>query len=342
MNVIVMIPSYNPDEMLLSVVESIRSEGFTRFLIINDGSRTDCLNVFDKLEKSGCTVIHHAVNLGKGRALKTGFNYALKYMADAAGVVTCDADGQHDTSAIKAVAQTMLDNPDKIVLGVRKFFEAKVPFVNLFGNTATRLAFMLLTGLAYGDTQCGLRAFPMSTLPGMMAVVGERFEFENVMLLALREQGQGYIEVPMRAAYETVQHGKMSHFNKLLDPIRIYKKLLGFASVPMFCGILASVVFMIVVPYVSQAWFVPLAGLSALAGLLMLWLLSPARHPAASSVLAVGFSALCAGFMWLLNTVCGIPPIGAWWLAAIPVGPLAYALWLHARYGRKPRRIKKL
>ncbi len=342
MNVVIMIPSLNPDQMLLHVVESIRNEGFERFLIINDGSKPDCLAVFDELERCGCTVIHHAINLGKGRALKTGFNYTLKYMADAAGVITCDADGQHEPSAIRMVAETMLSHPNHVVLGVRKFFEAKVPALNLFGNTITRLAFVLLTGLAFGDTQCGLRAFPMKTLPALMETVGERFEYENVMLLDFRTKHINYIEVPMRAVYETVQHGKISHFNKLLDPIRIYKKLLGFAVSPIVCGLLASVLFMILVPYASGVSAVTwIAGVSALVGLLALWLVSPSRRAAVPAVMAIGFTALCAGLVWLLHGLLGLPPIGAWWLMAIPVGPLAYASWLHARYGRKPTRIKK-
>lgn len=341
MNVVIMIPSLNPDSMLLHVVESIRKEGFTRFLIINDGSKADCLPVFDELEKSGCTVIHHAVNLGKGRALKSGFNHVMKYMADAAGVITCDADGQHEPSAIRHVTETMLANPGKVVLGVRKFFEAKVPALNLFGNTVTRLAFLLLTGLSFGDTQCGLRAFPMKVLPDMMDVIGERFDYENVMLLDFRKKHIEYAEVPMRAVYETVQHGKISHFNKLLDPIRIYKKLLGFAAVPIFCGFLASALFMILAPYqVGTVAVTLVAGLTALAGLLALWLLSPARRAFASAAMAIGISALCAGLVWLLHGMLGLPPIGAWWLMAVPVGPLAYSLWLHARHGRKPTRTK--
>jgi glycosyltransferase involved in cell wall biosynthesis len=341
MNVVIMIPSLNPDEMLLSVVKTIREAGFDRFLIINDGSRNEFLPIFDELEHQGCAVIHHAVNLGKGRALKTGFNYVMKYMPDVAGVVTCDADGQHEPSAIKNVAEVMLANPGKVVLGVRKFFEAKVPLANLFGNTITRVVFTLLTGLTYGDTQCGLRAFPMTSLPNMMAVAGERFEYENVMLLAFRETKQDYIEVPMRAVYETVQNGRLSHFNKLLDPIRIYKKLFGFAAVPIFCGLLASIVYMITVPYLVSTFLVPMAGISALIGLLALWLLSPAKHASAAAAISVGITALQAGILWLLVSVLSLPAIGAWWLSAIVVGPLSYSLWLAARYGKKPTRTKK-
>jgi glycosyltransferase involved in cell wall biosynthesis len=339
MNVIVMIPSLNPGDMLLQVVESIRAQGFSRILIINDGSNEEHLRVFKRLEESGCAVIHHAVNLGKGRALKTGFNHVMKYMADACGVVTCDADGQHEPADIKAVAQAMLDNPGKVVLGARKFFEANVPLPNLMGNTITRLAFLLLTGLSYGDTQCGLRAFPLSVLPDMMKVEGERFEYENVMLLAFRKNRQDYIEVPMRAAYETVEHGKISHFNRLLDPIRIYRKIFGFAAAPAFSGLLASAAYMIAEPYLRQDWIVPTAALCAAAGMLLLWLLSPARAVRALAE-TLCITALTAGLMWLLLLVPGIMPLGAWWLTALLCAPIAYNLWLIAKYGKRPIRNK--
>jgi glycosyltransferase involved in cell wall biosynthesis len=339
MNVIVMIPSLNPGEMLEKVVENIRAQGFSRFLIVNDGSDAGHMPVFDRLEKAGCAVVHHAMNLGKGRALKTGFNHAMKYMADAAGVVTCDADGQHDPEAIKAVAQTMLGNPGKIVLGVRKFFEAKVPLPNLFGNTITRLAFLLLTGLAYGDTQCGLRAFPISALPRMMEVAGERFDYENVMLLDFRKNRQDYIEVPMRASYETVQDGKISHFNRLLDPIRIYRKIFGFAAAPIFSGVAASVAYMLAVPWFSPGWAVPAAALCALGGMLTLWLLSALR-PLRALAAAVAAVALEVDLLWLLLLVPGLSPAGAWWLSALVCGPIVYNIWLFAKYGKRPVRIK--
>jgi glycosyltransferase involved in cell wall biosynthesis len=339
MNVVVMIPSLNPGGMLEKVVENIRAQGFTRFLLINDGSDAEHMQAFERLEKAGCAVVHHAVNLGKGRALKTGFNHVMKYMPDADGVVTCDADGQHDPEAIRAVAQAMLGRPGCVVLGVRKFFEAKVPLPNLMGNTITRLAFLFVTGLAYGDTQCGLRAFPMGALPRMMAVEGERFDFENVMLLDFRESRQDYVEVPMRASYETVQDGRVSHFDRVFDSVRIYKKILGFAVAPILAGLLASAAYMYAVPWLAPGWSVPIAALCALGGMLLLWLLSPAR-PVRAMLATIGAVALAAGLMSLLLLVPGISPAGAWWLMALVCGPIAYNLWLAAKYGKKPNRIK--
>lgn len=339
MNVVVMIPSLNPGGMLEKVVEDIRAAGFTRFLLIDDGSDAEHAQAFERLEKAGCAVARHAVNLGKGRALKTGFNYVMKHMSDADGVVTCDADGQHDPEAIQAVAQAMLDRPGCVVLGVRKFFEAKVPLPNLLGNTITRLAFLLVTGLAFGDTQCGLRAFPMRALPRMMMVEGERFDFENVMLLDFRKSRQDYAEVPMRASYETVQDGRISHFDRVLDSVRIYKKILGFSAAPIFAGLLASAAYMYAVPWLGPGWPVPAATLCALGGMLLLWLLSPAR-PLRAVLATTGAVALAAGLMCLLLCVPGIAPAGAWWLMALVCGPFVYTMWLAAKYGKKPCRIK--
>jgi len=40
-------------------------------------------------------VVEHTINLGKGAALKTGIDYALRTFRSGLGVVTADADGQH-------------------------------------------------------------------------------------------------------------------------------------------------------------------------------------------------------------------------------------------------------
>jgi len=56
-------------------------------------------------------LVHHAVNLGKGAALKTGMNYALVHFPNCCGVVTADADGQHHPEDIVRVAQRLRSIP---------------------------------------------------------------------------------------------------------------------------------------------------------------------------------------------------------------------------------------
>lgn len=73
MNVCALIPSYNPDERLISTVEDLRMSGFRHIIVVDDGSRPDCRPYFDELMPLGCEIIHLPHNSGKGEALKRGF-----------------------------------------------------------------------------------------------------------------------------------------------------------------------------------------------------------------------------------------------------------------------------
>ena len=91
-----LIPAYQPSSELIKVVQELRSLTAAPLIIVNDGSGSDCLPVFEALSKmENVQVLTHAVNLGKGAALKTGFNHALVAYKELIGVVTVDADGQH-------------------------------------------------------------------------------------------------------------------------------------------------------------------------------------------------------------------------------------------------------
>ena len=80
------IPAYNPDEHLIEVIRQIREKSKYRIFVIDDGSRENTQHIFDTIEKefhnSGLTLLRHAVNLGKGAALKTVFNYILVGKSD--------------------------------------------------------------------------------------------------------------------------------------------------------------------------------------------------------------------------------------------------------------------
>jgi glycosyltransferase involved in cell wall biosynthesis len=64
-------------------------------------------------------VLRYAVNLGKGRALKTGINHFLSELRDMEGLVTAGADGQHKPDDMVRVAQTLLETRGRVVCGLR-------------------------------------------------------------------------------------------------------------------------------------------------------------------------------------------------------------------------------
>ncbi len=225
MDVTVVIPSLDPDEKLLKVVDGLVDAGFTDILLVDDGSDDAHSAPFAAAaQRPGVTVLHHPVNYGKGRALKTAFSHILEHCPHSRGVVTVDGDGQHTTADIVSLAQAVCADGERVYLGARDFNRPDVPLRSRFGNKTTSLVFRLLCGLTIRDTQTGLRAIPRQYLPAMLEVEGERFEYETNMLLAFRRQQIPFGELPIRTVY--INENETSHFRPVRDSIRIYRLIL--------------------------------------------------------------------------------------------------------------------
>ena len=121
-DVTIVLPSLDPDERFLQVVQGLVRAGFADILIVNDGSSPDRLTWFEQAAAyPACTVLTHEGNKGKGRALKTAFSYICQNRPHSLGAVTIDGDGQHLLKDIIACAQAMLEHPNKVILGCRDF-----------------------------------------------------------------------------------------------------------------------------------------------------------------------------------------------------------------------------
>ena len=225
-DITVVLPSLNPDEKFLRVVTELADAGFTDILIVNDGSDPDRLVWFEKAAAMpGCTVLTHTVNRGKGRALKTAFEYLLAHRPHSRGAVTIDGDGQHRTKDIIACARTMLEHPDQVILGCRDFNAPQVPPKSRSGNKFTSALFRIGCGIRLSDTQTGLRAIPRDVVEKIVTVYGDRFEYETNMLLAFKDKGIDFDEVKIRTVY--IEENKSSHFRVIHDSWRIYKLILA-------------------------------------------------------------------------------------------------------------------
>lgn len=235
-NVPVLIPTYNPTERIIEVVRSLISAGFERLIIVDDGSRPECSPIFAALaEMPQCTLLHHDVNRGKGRGLKTGFAYILEHMPECCGVVTTDDDGQHSPEDILRCAEKM-EQSGRAVLGARDFTGDDVPPRSRFGNNCTRFVFRALCGIRITDTQTGLRALPISYLPALAKLSGERFEYETNMLLEMKRLGLPFDEVRIQTIYNDKNSG--SHFHPLRDSIKIYVVIFRFMLSSGICSLI--------------------------------------------------------------------------------------------------------
>ena len=145
----IIIPSYEPDEKLIALLETLKKSDIKEVIVIDDGSvGEEYQSLFRKAEREyNCQVLHHAVNLGKGRALKTAFNYCLNTYPELLGVITIDSDGQHRVEDMFACMEKLRENPEALILGCRDFDTTGVPLRSSFGNKMTSKVFKYLVGV---------------------------------------------------------------------------------------------------------------------------------------------------------------------------------------------------
>lgn len=242
MATVALIPSYQPDERLIALVEDLNSR-CVACVVVDDGSGPAYRRVFDAASHVA-TVIGYERNHGKGHALKYGLDCISRNYPDDTVVVTVDADGQHSPSdVLRCATRARGVGGSTLVLGCRCFSGADVPLRSSVGNLVTRGAFRLASGVRVSDTQTGLRAFTVRLIPFLQSVTGERYEYETNVLLACPDRGVGFAEVPIRTIY--LDHNASSHFRPVRDSLRIYRGILFFAA-SSFAGFLADYVLFLI------------------------------------------------------------------------------------------------
>ena len=264
----IIIPAYEPDQRLLSLLHEFEKYGIGPVILVNDGSGDTYQSIFDEAEKlitaNGGCVLTHPCNMGKGRALKTAFSYVLEKYPAAIGAVTADSDGQHSAECIKKVADALEEHPNHLILGVRELHGTDIPWKSRLGNTITEKVFAYAAGTHITDTQTGLRGIPAAFMRELGAVKGDRFEFEMQMLLECAGKYE-ITEIPIKTIYDSKENHQ-THFKPVRDSIRIYRILSGkfiryILSAVSSCAIDLSLftVFCIWLKPLQPQWYVAMA-----------------------------------------------------------------------------------
>lgn len=234
---VVVIPAYQPCERLLDVLRALELP----VVVVDDGSGDSYSHVFELAAEMGhVEVVAHAVNLGKGAALRTGLNHALCRYRRAVGVVTADADGQHTPADIARVAEALEAAPGELVLGVRGLGK-NTPLRSRVGNSLTRVVFRALQGKALRDTQTGLRGVPRALAETMLGATTSGYEFELDMLIVAKQLCVPVREVDIATLY--IEGNASSHFHPIFDSMRIYFLLLRFSAASLFTALCDNLVF---------------------------------------------------------------------------------------------------
>ena len=159
--VLVIIPAHDEEASLRVTIDEVRrtpaGPGFTlELLVVDDGSRDGTAAV---ARQAGVPVLRHAVNLGVGGAIQTGFRYAVEHGHDVG--VQLDADGQHDPAYLAALLAPVLRRECDISIGSRFVARSgyRAPLARRFGMVLFSGVVRLALGQRITDTTSGFRAY---------------------------------------------------------------------------------------------------------------------------------------------------------------------------------------
>jgi len=205
-NIWAVIPAYNEEGNIISIVKKTKKY-VNNVAVVDDGSK-DKTKV--SAEKAGAIVLRHIVNLGKGAALKTGCDLAVK--KGAKFIIALDADAQHDPDDIPRFLEKL--KKYDIVFSYRKASN-KMPIVFRFGNMFISNVVNIVYGISLNDTQCGFRAFSREAYKKIRWNASD-YSMESEMISRAGKQRLKYVQIPIQTVYSDKYKG-----TTIIDGIKI-------------------------------------------------------------------------------------------------------------------------
>jgi glycosyltransferase involved in cell wall biosynthesis len=192
--VLVIVPAHNEEESLPVTLDELRCKApGLDVLVVDDGSRDRTAQV---ARDRGVPVASHAVNLGVGGALQTGFRWALRHGYDVG--VQLDADGQHDPACLEALLEPVLRGACDVSIGSRYVARSgyRAPLARRLGMMLFSSVVRLTVGQRITDTTSGFRAYDREVMEICQHDFPKDFP-DAPLLIDLARRGFRLAEVPV-------------------------------------------------------------------------------------------------------------------------------------------------
>lgn len=205
MKTLIIIPAYNEQANIKSLIEDIKSYGYD-YLIINDHS-TD--KTSDILRENNYNFLDLTVNVGIAGVTRIGFKYACDNNYDCA--ICIDGDGQHQPKYVHTLIKE-IENGNDYVVGSR-FVDKKKPLSpRMLGSRIICLFIKLKTGVTVTDPTSGMRALGKKVIKdfsnsmnfyaepdAMCYCIHKKYKVKEVQVeMRDREGGVSYFKNPLK------------------------------------------------------------------------------------------------------------------------------------------------
>ncbi len=203
----VVIPCFNEESTIEAIVDAVRATPYEdlEIVVVDDASTDGTGKVLDAIAYKVDQVHRHAVNQGKGAALRTGFGAVTGDI-----VIVQDADLEYDPRDYPRLIQPILEDRADVVFGSR-FTGGESHRVLYFWhsvmNKLLTLFSNMLTDLNLTDMEVCYKVFRREVLD-RITVEENRFGFEPEITAKVAKLGVRIYEVGISYSGRTYEEGK--------------------------------------------------------------------------------------------------------------------------------------
>lgn len=226
----IIVPTYNEEKNIAQTVNALArfietSTLQAEALIVCDGCTDNTVAIAKSHEHDKIRVLHYERNLGKGGAIKHGFQYAQGNI-----IVFFDAGLDFPTSEITKFYDLLTHQGADGVIGSKRHEQSRVAYpqkrwaISRMGQLVVKALFRL----PYSDTQVGIKMFKREVLETVLPkIVIRQYAFDIELLMLCHRHGFRMIEAPITLDFNKGTSGVnwKSVFRAFADTLRIYKYL---------------------------------------------------------------------------------------------------------------------
>ncbi len=205
MKLSIVIPIYNEEKTLMTILEKVRAQDFEKeIILVDDGSTDGTRDILKSLDYPEVRIFLQKENQGKGAALRTGF-------AEATGdiIIIQDADLEYNPDEYADLIRPIQNGVADVVYGARFLGgpHRVLYFWHYCGNKLLTLITNILFNINLNDMETCYKVFKKEALEGV-TTISNRFGFEPEITARMVKSKQRIYEIPISYFGRTYEEGK--------------------------------------------------------------------------------------------------------------------------------------